>query len=308
MANYRKYELPVSGKEILHRQEEPGLLRILLAQRRMYSIAKRWSSFRRIGVSLIAIAGPVVSVVCESTAVYVGAIAGVWLALGQTVFLANERKQIEAGAALQDSFDRAVFGIPESRRRDAYPAREDISRLTGPAADVESKFDKERLRGWYAVDPKSEGTRAVAIAQRSNVGYSFLLLRTFNRWAAVLFAVWLAFLLLLCIAAGMTLSTFILGVAFPVLPAFIDLWRLRNEATKHNREQEQLAKEMDASISAAKGVPIAPALLADWQDDLYYLRLNSPLVPDFLYWCYRARNESLMVETSNELSATMEEE
>src|SRR6185312_13826283 len=82
---------PPNSAEIARGQNEEDPLRLLLAQRLLYSKAKRWMALRLWGMGFIAIAAPVVALIWPSLSVAVGAIAGAWIFVGRTVFIVLER-------------------------------------------------------------------------------------------------------------------------------------------------------------------------------------------------------------------------
>lgn len=62
-----------------NKQDELPALRLLLAQGKLYSRAKRWSFLRWIGFSTIGVAAPILAVITPNASVGVGALAGVWI-------------------------------------------------------------------------------------------------------------------------------------------------------------------------------------------------------------------------------------
>jgi hypothetical protein len=60
---------PPSSAEMLVRQDESDALRLLIAQRRLYSRAKLWMGLRWFGMLVIGLAAPVVSVIFPNLAV-----------------------------------------------------------------------------------------------------------------------------------------------------------------------------------------------------------------------------------------------
>src|SRR4051794_18752516 len=101
---------PPGSKTMQRRQDEPDALRLLIAQRRLYSKAKRWLGLRWIGMLVIGVGAPVVSVLWSSLAVPSSAIAGVWLFLGRTFLLSRQTVMTAEAAAVQEQFDLHVFG------------------------------------------------------------------------------------------------------------------------------------------------------------------------------------------------------
>lgn len=176
---------PPTASEIRAAQNTPRALQLLLAQRRMYSVAKTWQAIRWWGVLLIGVSAPILAVLVPSSAVVVGAIAGAWLFAGRTVLAWSESHQMSRAAAVQELFDQTVFSMPRSINRSALPSPEDIARIAGHGPTLTVDARRAQLLDWYPVDSRSPGSRAVAIAQRANAAYSDRLLRaTVNLWVS----------------------------------------------------------------------------------------------------------------------------
>ncbi|MBF6445962.1 hypothetical protein IU434_28585, partial [Nocardia farcinica] len=151
------------SRHIADNQNEVGALRLLLAQRRLYSMSKRWLGFRWLGMLVIAVMAPPVAVIWPKLAVIAGAVAGLWVFLGRTILLQLERNRTEQAAAVQECFDFMVYGMPSSGRRPELPSLEAISLLAGPDDSIESKAQKEKLLDWYPIDRQQRGIVTVAI-------------------------------------------------------------------------------------------------------------------------------------------------
>jgi hypothetical protein len=67
-------------------------------------------------------------------------------------------------------------------------------------------------------------------------------------------------------------------------------------------DRSALASGIEAAIRAAAGGSITVDELRRFQDHLYLLRRDGPLVPEFLYRRFRARNNAAMEAAALELS------
>lgn len=292
-------ELPSLASEILRRQNEPRALRLLLAQRRMYSRAKRWNYIRVFGIGIIALGAPIITVAVSGSAEVVGAIAGGWIFLARTIFLARERRWAYPAANVQDTFDVFVFSIPPNPA--VAPEPEHIADILKDD-DTETHASKQNLLDWYSLDPALPGVPAIAISQQSNLAYSQRLLERHARiWLAIGVA-WGLIAVAIGIGFRLSLADFLLGIILPVLPAVLDasdLWRTARSAAL---DRSRLADSLATRIRAWPAHAIQAEDLRSWQDQIYRLRRESPLVPDFLYRRTRSANERAMSARSQELA------
>jgi hypothetical protein len=249
---------------------------------------------------LIGIGAPVVAMVSPSLAVLSGAAAGIWLFAGRTVMLiAQSNKAIEA-ASVQEQFDRRVFGMPDSGDRSSLPSREDIAKAAGPDGEIQAAAQEEELLGWYPIDERVDGATTVGVAQRANASYSDSLLRTTAVWWMFAIAAWIVVLLTVSVVVGLTLSEFLLGVAFPVLPGFLDVMQYVTGVRRAASQRAELAGEIEERLTL--GDPINPVELLVWQERVFELRRTTPEVPDFIYKLRRKKNEAAMASAATQLT------
>jgi hypothetical protein len=291
--------VPPSKAEMRQRQNTDDSLRLLVAQRTIYSTAKRYLTARLTGMLLIAIAAPIIGVTKPSLAVTCGAVAGAWIFLGRTSLTRRQNFHVDRGAAVQESFDLRVFGMPGNRGRENMPTLEDIAKLTGRKSDVRQAAAIEKLRDWYPLDTDATGAAAVAISQRANVSYSDSLLRTTAKVWWWLIGGWTILAIAFTLIADVDLSAFLLAVFLPLLPAFLDLVEFTQQYNSASHIRRMTAQEIEDAITS--GQPIDPGQLQIWQERIYELRRSTPLVPDVIYWMARKANERAMNKAAGQL-------
>jgi hypothetical protein len=299
MTNQTEYVAP-SGNEIAKRQNDDDALRLLLAQRRLYSRAKVWQGIRWIGLLVLGIAAPFVSVLWPSLAVAIGAITGFWLFVGRTALAWGETRTMTKAAAIQEEFDLYVFAMPRMIDRTSLPSLEDIALLAGSDEDLRAAAEKEKLLDWYPIDPKHPGTENVAIAQRANASYTDRLIKNAVWvWAGVTL-VWLIFLITLGGLSGLAFGAVLLGVIFPVLPAALDVLEYLRSTWRAAHDRADLANTIQSRIED-QGEPISGQDLLSWQVQMYDLRRTTPQLPNWLYQLTRKRNEAAMHSAAQQL-------
>lgn len=295
MANADEYRAP-SVEVMLATQDEPEALRLLLAQRRMYKVAKRWQGLRWFGVLLLAVAAPLIALVLPASAVVVGAAAGVWLFAGRTVLAGLEARQMTRAACVQEDFDLLVFGMPRTIERSEHPSLEDIAAMVGDDGRFREAVANENLLGWYEFLSRT-GTEAVALAQRSNAAYTDRLLRTMvGVWCSAAF-LWFAALLLIAGLSGLPFATVLLGVVFPVLPSLLDVTDYIRSTWAAAHDRADLARSIERRVGT-----IDDQDLLAWQIRLFDLRRTTPQLPEWLYWITRKRNEAASKAATRSLS------
>lgn len=300
---------PVDGSiataaDILRRQDEPHALRLLLAQRRMYSRAKRWNYIRVFGIGVVALGAPIITVIIPHVAEIIGAVAGAWIFLARTIFLAGERRWTGPAASVQDAFDTFVFNLPTNPAISSEPERiADIIRNDS----VEQYANSEHLLGWYSLKPEIPIVPATAICQQSNLAYSQRLLKRHASVWLLVGVIWGIVAIAIGIAFGLTLSQFLIGIVLPVLPAVLDARDLWHSAGTAAHDRSRLSDAVADRISAWPSHVIKMDDLRNWQDQLFILRRDGPLVPDFLYHWTRSKNERAMSARAAELARSVEE-
>jgi SMODS-associating 4TM effector domain len=276
-------------------------LRLLLAQRRLYNRAKRWSFLRWIGFSVIGVAAPILTVVVPDAAVTVGAIAGVWIFLSRTWFSSVEQDLAAKAAEIQEQFDHFVFGMPTQITRTPTATMEEIARLTGDDQTVLADANKQQLMDWYPFDVRVDGAISIGIAQRANAAYSERLLNANANVWFVTTLVWSGSAVIVSLIVGLTLTQFLLGVALPLLPALLDVWEQFRSTKRAGEIRRAMADDIEKAIRGWGDRNLAPEDLLLWQDQTYQLRRGSPQVPNLVYRRARKRNEHAMGVAAGEL-------
>lgn len=285
---------PPTSAEMAHRQLQLGPLRLLLAQRRLYTKAKFWVTARWVGMLVIAIGAPVVAFLVPEAATAMGALAGVWLFLGGTLLTHLQKSRAYPAAAVQEKFDREVFGMDQSIERSSLPSIDEIALLTGSDVEVIASAHKEGLTdggGWYPIVRGQPSVKTIAICQRANVSYSNRLLRTTAAVWIVFIAVWSVALIVMSLVLDLSLGTFLLGIAFPLLPAFLDVAQYVSSLRRAAADRHDLAVSIENRIELDD---VAAEDLLAWQETIFGIRRDTPEVPDAIYRLARRRNERAM--------------
>jgi hypothetical protein len=289
---------PPGAADIARAQNTDANLKLLLAQRRLYSRAKVFTAVRGIGIGLVAVAAPLIAAFYPPLTVWAATVAAGWYALNRVLFRPLERRYATRGATAQEQFDVAVFGMPTIAVREPRVLPEDIARIAGAGRARRRAITVEKLRHWYPIQNDVPGRVAIAIAQRGNLSYTRRLLeRHASLWLWLLIG-WAIVALAIALRFGFSLATFLLAVAIPVMPPLVDAWDEFLHVRAAGREREAIANEIEDAVKADATHPIHPEQLLAWQAQLFALRRDAPLVPDWLYWLLRDRAEAEMSEAA----------
>ncbi|MET8518477.1 S-4TM family putative pore-forming effector [Nocardioides sp. NPDC004968] len=280
-------------------QNSHEALRLLLAQRRLYSGAKLYVGLRWFGLTIIGLGAPVVVRIWPELDVAAAAVAGLWLFIGRTTLRAMQTRLSTQAASVQEQFDFMVFGMSEEAQRSTMPLLEDIIELTGGEEAVSRYSEEERLRDWYPFEGSNLGEVSVALCQRANVTYSDRLLRTTARvWTGAVVA-WSAVLLIWCMIDGLSLTAFVLGIFLPLLPALLDVVQYVAGVRRASIERRNLADAIGTHLDEGA---VDPQALLVWQERMFELRRAAPQIPDFIYKLRRTKNEQVMHAATQQLS------
>lgn len=295
---------PPTSAAMAERQNDDEALRLLLAQRRLYSRAKWWQNIRWIGLLFLGVAAPFISVLLPGSAVVIGAVTGLWLFVGRTALAWIEERTMTSAAAIQEALDLYIFEMPATVRRTSMPSLEDIAELTGATEGLRTAAESEKLLDWYPIVADHPGAESVAIAQRANASYTGRLTRTAVWVWAGLTLVWLILLIVWSAASSLSFGAILLGVIFPVLPAALDVVEYLLSTWRAAQDRDDLANTIQSRIQ--DGNPILAQELVSWQVQMYDLRRTTPQVPDWLYKLTRNKNEAAMHTAADELRRKMQ--
>lgn len=291
---------PPASSVMLATQDTQEALRLLIAQRRLYRCAKRWLAFRWFGMAVIGVLAPIVSVLDPDTAVWAGAIAGLWLFLGRTLIELIQASTTVRAAAVQEQFDILVFGMPESLDRSALPTMEEIAKIAGSDESIEKVARKEKLLAWYPMVETDPGSISVAVSQRANAAYANQLMKTTAIvWSAVT-TLWAVGIVAASVFSGLSLLTFIAGVLLPLLPAVLDIVQHVTGIWRSAKDRADLVGTIEERVRLSGAINAQDLLV--WQNRLYELRRTAPEVPEFIYAIKRNANERTMHSVARQLS------
>jgi hypothetical protein len=282
-------------------QNEQRQLERLSAQRELYSAAKRGYCIQIVGNVLIPITLAIVSFFQIKIAIVTALFGTIFFVMDLIFITPNIAKKKSKAAKIQELFDCDVLKITKSPLKSA----DDISVeevLTYYEAHSKIQSNVERVRDWYATEVGNVNIAlARLICQRANCWWDKKMrndyintLRTISIFIPILLIVFAAII-------NMRLVDLVL-----VLSGLLPLFRFANkEYSDHTSATDRLNKTLtfidkiwsrvlDHSYDKSK-LDIDARMI---QDEIYEHRTKSPLILDKLYWYFRPKSETMMVNTA----------
>jgi hypothetical protein len=265
-------------KPIKDAQNSEESLRLLAAQRQIYTEAKRLNALLSVLALLTAVVIPLVLVFFPQVDKFWG-LAGLGIFFLTRYLKSLEKNKRETASRIQEQFDIQLFGIPwnKSLAGSAVPPE------TIVAADVRFKGNRERLKDWYgSASLDLPGNITTLLCQRENFVWEYRQRQLFTQWLGVLFIGILAGGLALGLWNQALLLDFLLEYLSPLLP----LLGLAGGAwLSHKKTEENLRqKAADISETLLQGaLGITTEKLRDYQDAVLKNRQTGPMVPNWFF-------------------------
>jgi Flp pilus assembly protein TadB len=287
---------PAARTPIAVAQNTDHSRRLLAAQSRLYTDAKKIHDGRVITVVLLALATIAVALAVpearQAVAATGGAITFLWSVLGSS----REKRRRREAASVQEEFDTHVFGIPANEFAVDRPSPTLI-------AEAASRYKGNRTKDWYP-DPRPViYPLDVLICQRSNLGWGSSVHRYYAAClvAALLGLVFLGFIV--ATVAGLSLVDALVAVLVPLLSPARELI----EAIRANHESSDIKAKVESKVLRLwqRGMEDPKAVTAEdcrsVQDRILQIRQSNAHVPDWVDNMRRSRNESVMHESAQHL-------
>lgn len=269
---------PPSPPPLAVRQNEPDMLRLLVAKKYRHGLADIWANTTATGTVGFALLVPLVAVPAPTAGPYLSAVAALWLVLGKSVFRRFEQRNAGLGIAYQELFETELFGLDWNSGLGPRPRVDDAVDDAGKARNPGDQRD------WF-IDTAPAGPPAdYLLAQLESAAYGRRNHRAYARWltraAVALFllgvVVWIAF--------GLSLTGYLIAVAFPSLPALQDSFDLAGQHRKAADAKHRLETLIDEALTRLEnGGTVTAAECRAIQDTVYEVRLTSPSTPTWYF-------------------------
>jgi hypothetical protein len=138
----------------------------------------------------------------------------------------------------------------------------------------------DRVKRWYPTDHAMTWPSSVLTCQRSNAVWARRQHRTYGRLVALVATAWFVIGIVIAVADSTTLGTYLITVALPSLPAFLDATEMSRQHRQAGDRRQTLEDQTDALLRDGTATDQD---LRELQDQLFSLRRDEPLVPEWFY-------------------------
>ncbi len=293
------------SNRIIEDQNTQQQLERLAAQRYIYSQSKKLLFLQMLLTIAIPITLTIDATIEQNLKVW-AAFYGVLISFMDVAVIEQYQKSMKTCAAkIQELFDCDVLRIKWNELK--LGTRPDIETIIEAAENVKKKqIEYEKLMNWYpTVVAQLPLFWARLVCQRTNCRWNIKLRQRYR--IVLLVGVILLALLFVAISIhqNMAMESFILGILVPFSPTI--LWAIR-EYYKQGEATDALDK-LKVNIETIWGKAITHELSEesferisrDIQNEIFDRRRNDPGVFDWLYWCYRGKQEAQMNKGAEEL-------
>ncbi len=249
-------------------------LRRQLAARRVY-LRGKWIYFGGTSFAvLLALVSPVVLLFLPSWGPALGAIAGVWIFVSRLLFEPwRQRLQLE-GATAQEMFDCSVLGLEWNSALARRLSEEQVRRESG------TLVQRDRVENWYPADVVMDWPKSVLTCQRTNMVWARRQHKSFGVFLISCAIVWAVIGVLVAVWDGASLGAYLVTIGLPSLPALLDALDMIRGHWRAAEVRQSLEDTIDSYLSSRSATTTD---LRDNQDQLFALRRQAPLVPEWYY-------------------------
>jgi hypothetical protein len=287
-------------------QNSPEQLRLLCAQRRLYSRAKGVLTLQTLLSVPFAILWALLVLKMPGAKVYAAAWGVAVSLLDLAVFTPRQEVLKRSAASVQELFDCTVLGLNWNViKAGARPSAEALSSWAkgfGPAS-----AEEEKLRDWY---PPAVGELPLWVArivcQRANCWWDAELRRRYARWSLVIVALVFVLIFIAGVAGHFSVEAWFLGGVAPFAPVVLLGMRQYSEQRKAADRLDGLRGHAERIWNDAAGGADPEKLSLEsrsLQDELYAHRSRNPLFFIWIYGLLRNEQEEHMNIAAAELVA-----
>jgi SMODS-associating 4TM effector domain len=279
-------------------QNTPNRLKLLAAQRQLYSDAKRTQAISVIICFPLAVTWSILIAILPKYTVY-AALWGILATFLDLLFFSRLQKSTQEKAAkIQQHFDCEVLQLNWAKSNCGM----EIDPETIHDASVRF-IDKNKiysaLENWYPISVgKLPIYQARIICQRANFWWDAQLRRRYSRQIITILALLTTIIFLIGLIRGLTIEKFVLAILAPLVPAFVFGLRqcIENDeaATRLDRLREKAETLVRETIDGKYTPQELESKSYDLQFQIYDNRRRSPLIFNWIYSRLKRKDEENM--------------
>ncbi len=286
------------GKRILKKQNKDIHINELLAQKRVYSIAKNYQGLLifisvplPIIISLLVKTNP--TIINESSYIFV--LYTIMAGIGEKILTSTIDRLKKIAASIKETFDTIVLDIPVNETLNLVLIdREIIRRYSLKYKENQKIVDK--VTDWYSLAIKKVETNVASLlCQRTNITYDFSVRTRYKFLVYVISIITFTILLVIALMNDLSVQGFLIEVVLPSIPVFMFAYKEINSNTESIDNLNHLRSLIETTLAKTNIVDtIDKEHLRNIQDRIYNNRLLSPMIPEFIYNFLRPKLEDEM--------------
>lgn len=286
------------GKKILIRQNKDIHINELLAQKRVYSIAKNYQGLLifisvplPIIISLLVKTNP--TIIDEASYVFV--LYTVMAGIGEKILTSTIDRLKKIAASIKETFDTIVLDIPVNETLNLVLIDREIIRRYSLKYKENQKIVK-KVTDWYSLAiRKVETNVASLLCQRTNITYDFSVRTRYKFLVYVISVITFTVLLVIALMNDLSVQGFLIEVVLPSIPVFMFAYKEINSNTESIDNLNHLRNLIESTLAKTNiDDNIDKEHLRNIQDRIYNNRLLSPMIPEFIYNFLRPKLEDEM--------------
>ena len=286
------------GKKILERQDKDVHINELLAQKRVYSIAKNYQGF------LIFISVPlpiIISLVMKfnpnlfNESSYIFVLYTIIAAVGEKILESSIDRLKKIAASIKETFDNKVLGINSNETLNLVLTDRELIRRYSKKYRAKQQVINNVI-DWYSLEIKNVKTNVASLlCQRTNITYDFSVRKRYKYLIYIISSLTFLVLLIIALINDLSVKGFLIEVILPSIPIIMFAYKEINSNTESIDNLNHLRNLIESTLSETNiNDTIEKKQLRSIQDRIYNNRLLSPLIPDFIYYSLRPKLEDEM--------------
>lgn len=267
-------------------QDDVTNVRRQLAARNIYRKAKRVHFWGSSVALLLALASPFVLLFDSELGPKLAAVAAFWIFVTRLIVEPLKRRYQGEGALAQERFDVSVLGLTWNDSLGDPLSEEEISSYS---ADTKHR---DGVLGWYPIQEERSWPSSVLTCQRANAVWSRRQHYSYAWLLGMSAASWALFGVAISLIDGATLGRYLVVVALPSLPALLDAAELSRGHFESASKRQRVENQTDEHL---KDPDRSWAPVREIQDQLFLLRSETPMVPEWFYNRIKVKYEQDML-------------
>jgi SMODS-associating 4TM effector domain len=283
-------------------QNTPGRLKLLAAQRQLYSDAKKLNAISSVISVPFAVGWSILVAILPGYAAY-AALWGILATLLDLLFLSRLQKSTQEKAArIQQHFDCEVLQLNWGKSNCGIEIDPETINNASNRYIAKNK-NYSALENWHSISVgKLPIYQARIICQRANAQWDDHLRRRYSGWVIITLGLLAAIVFLIGLIGGLTIEKLILAVVAPLLPALVFGLRQyienRDAAIKLDRLRENAEILIREAIAGKHTQQELENRSYDLQAQIYENRRRNPLIFDWIYSRLKNKDEESMNESA----------